>query len=321
MALRYCRTPGTVVPSRVPKPFLAFVLLAVLPSSAAAQTIDDGIMLTKGMLFSGYLYTHDRWDEYWEGELQRANGNVGTVTTQANTWFVNYGVIERINLIASVPYIWTAASQGVLHPDGGVQDLTLAAKFNAFEHQSNPGVLRAIAVISAGIPLTDYNIELLPLSIGNGTTKVSWRGTLNFQTGPGWFVNGTTAFTSRSDAQLDRPYYFTDDEFVMSDRAPMPNVIDYTLSAGYLKDGLMATGSYTQQNTLGGGDIRRQDMPFVSNRMNFSKLGAMVMYPIPGLRTLALQGSYAHVIAGRNVGRSQTFTAGVFYLFGGSSSR
>jgi hypothetical protein len=31
--------------------------------------------------------------------------------------------------------------------------------------------------------------------------------------------------------------------------------------------------TFSQQTTLGGGDIRRQDMPFVSNRMNLSRIG------------------------------------------------
>ncbi len=290
--------------------------------SLGAQTIDDGIMLSKGMLFSGDLYVHESWSQYWEGTLKRENDNIGTITTQANIWFANYGVVERVNLIAAVPYVWTRASRGVLHGINGFQDLTLAAKFNAFEHKApRSGVLRAIAVISAGIPLTDYNPELPPLSLGSGSFRMSWRGTVNFQSNPGWFVNGSTAFTTRADATLDRPYFFTDDEFVMSNRVPMPDVVDYTLSAGYLKNGLMATGSFTQQRTQGGGDIRRQDMPFVSNRMNFSKVGAMVMYPIPKLRGLALQLSYARVIEGRNVGQSNTFTTGFFYLLGGEGSR
>ena len=51
----------------------------------------------------------------------------------------------------------------------------------------------------------------------------------------------------------------------------MPDVFDYTVSAGYLKRRLHVPISFSQQITLGGGDIRRQDMPFVSNRMNFSQ--------------------------------------------------
>jgi hypothetical protein len=34
------------------------------------------------------------------------------------------------------------------------------------------------------------------------------------------------------------PDFFTDDEFVMSDQVDMPNVFDYVLNLGYMKNGL-----------------------------------------------------------------------------------
>ena len=58
---------------------------------------------------------------------------------------------------------------------------------------------------------------------------------MNFQSNPGWFLTGSTAYTWRSKVKLDRPYFYTDDEFVMSDRVDMPNVFDYIASAGYMK--------------------------------------------------------------------------------------
>ena len=73
----------------------------------------------------------------------------------------------------------------------------------------------------------------------------------------------------------------------------------------------------SQQRTLGGGDIRRQDMPFVSNRMNFSRVGAMGMYPIPKLTHLQLQFAYAYTLDGRNVGQASTITGGLLYRFHG----
>ena len=277
----------------------ALALVASLPAALRAQTIHDGIMLSKGQLFTGGLYTRESWDEYWEGSLKRENDNIGTVTTQVNTWYANYGVTNRLNVIGAVPYVWTRASQGVLHGIDGFQDLTLAAKFNAFERSSaNAGALRAIGVVSVSIPLTNYNPELPPLSIGSGSTRVSWRGTLNYQTGPGLYLNGSTAYTWRLPVTLDRPYFYTDDEFVMSDEVDMPGVFDYVVSAGYAKRGLMAVATFSQQRTTGGGDIRRQDMPFVSNRMNFSKVGGMGMYPIPKLQGLAVELSYAYTING-----------------------
>ena len=303
----------------VARVLFALALVASIPVTSRAQTIHDGIMLSKGQLFTGGLYMRESWDEYWEGSLKRENENIGTVTTEVNTWYANYGITDRLNVIGAVPYVWTRASQGVLHGIDGVQDLTLAAKFNALERSStNAGALRAIGVLSMSIPLTNYNPELPPLSIGSGSTRVSPRGTLNYQTGAGLYFNGSTAYTWRRPVTLDRPYFYTDEEFVMSDEVDMPGVFDYVVSAGYAKRGRMAVATFSQQRTAGGGDIRRQDMPFVSNRMNFSKVGGMGMFPIPKLQGLAVELSYAYTLNGRNVGQATTFTTGLLYLFGSS---
>jgi hypothetical protein len=300
---------------------LVAVLLSCCPS-LEAQTVDDGIMLGRGALQIGNLYSYDSWDQYWEGTLKRANGNIGTITTESNVVTANYGVTDRLNVIGRLPYVWTRSSQGVLHGSQGLQDLTLAAKYSVVDRSArNRGVLRAIAVGSVGIPLTDYNVELLPLSIGDHSRRVSGRGTIFYLTTAGWFVNGSTSYTWRSGVQLDRPYYFTDDTFVMSDEVDMPNALDYVASAGYMKGRLMTAASWSQLRTLGGGDIRRQDMPFVSNRMNFSRLGAMIMAPVPKLRTLRFQVALARTIDGRNVGHATTITGGLLYTFHDAATR
>ena len=72
-----------------------------------AQTIEDHIFMSKGSLCTGFVYDHDRWDEYWEGTLKRDNGNIGTLTTQSVAWMGNYGVTDRLNVIAMLPYVWT----------------------------------------------------------------------------------------------------------------------------------------------------------------------------------------------------------------------
>jgi hypothetical protein len=303
---------------RRPTLTLAQVVLFVVlvASSLQAQTIDDGIMMDKHNLLTGGSFTHDSWDEYWEGTLKRVNGNIGTITTQTTIWSVNYGVTDRLNVIAAIPYVRTRASQGVLRGMSGFQDITLAAKYSFLEKPSTKyGALRAIVVLSGGVPLGDYTPDYQPLSIGSASKRLAGRGTLNLQTRAGWFLNGSAAYTWRAPVTLDRPYYFTDDTFFLTDQVDMPNVADYAASGGYLKRGLMAAFSLSQQKTLGGGDIRRQDMPFVSNRMNFSRVGGMVMAPVPKLRDLAFRFDYAYTVAGRNVGQATTFSAGVLYRF------
>jgi hypothetical protein len=290
------------------------LLLALSSASVHAQTIDDGVMLPKRGVLAGNVYTYDTWDEYWEGTLKRENGNIGTLTTETNVWSGNYGITDRFNVIGMVPYVWTSASQGVLHGIQGFQDITVAGKYQLFEKQpARIGTLRAIVVGAVSIPLTDYNPELLPLSIGMGSARLSPRGTAKFQTNPGWFAEASAAYTWRSDVTLDRPYYYSNGEFVMSDHVDMPNVFDHVERVGYMKGAFMTAVSYSQQRTLGGGDIRRQDMPFVADRMNSSRVGAMVMTPIPKLRALLVQAAVAQTVDGRNVGRATTFTGGIFY--------
>src|ERR1700730_16106475 len=102
---------------------ICFTLLVPFCRSLHAQTIDDGIMLADKTLCAGALYTHDSWDQYWEGSLERVNGNIGTITTQSLTMAANYGVTRWFDAIVNVPYVWTNASQGVLHGQAGFQDL------------------------------------------------------------------------------------------------------------------------------------------------------------------------------------------------------
>jgi Putative MetA-pathway of phenol degradation len=293
---------------------LTLVPLLLLATPVHAQTVDDQIMIEGKTLFTGYLFTHDRWDDYWEGPLKRDNGNIGTLTTQTSAWYVNYGITNRLNVIATMPYVRTNASQGTLRNMQGLQDFSVAAKCQLFSVTSPLGAIRTFAVGSAGLPMTDYTPDFYPLSIGSNSRRASGRFTVNLQTKPGWFVTGSSAYTWRANVTLDRPYYFTDGQLFLTSDVDMPNVFDYALSGGYLRRGLMASASYSQQRTLGGGDIRRQDMPFVSNRMNSDRIGGMVMWALPKkLRYLSVQGAYTFTLRGRNVGQASTVTGGVMY--------
>src|SRR5215467_7933861 len=159
---------------------LAAVVVCLL-SAGMAQTAEDGVMLSRGTLCAGALYMHDQWDNYWEGSLQRVNGNVGTVTTQAVTAMANYGIRDWLNVMGSVPYVWTNPSQGVLHGQSGFQDLSLAVKTTPLRMKTGHyGTLRGIALLGGSIPMTDYTPDILPLSIGLHSKTLTGRGMLNY---------------------------------------------------------------------------------------------------------------------------------------------
>jgi hypothetical protein len=287
--------------------------VTALAAPAHAQSVDDGVMLAKGGAVISDIYTHESWTDYWEGTLKRDNGNIGTLTTRSNAVSGAYGITDRLNILAVVPHVRNEASQGVLHRMTGFQDLALAVKYRLLEGKIAPGTLRLFAVASTGMPMTNYTPDFYPLSIGSGSLRATARGTVSLDRGNGWFVNGSTGYTVRADVQLDRPYYFTNNELTFSDMVDLPNVLDYTAAVGYGRAGVMAAFGLNQQWTLGGGDIRRQDMPFVSNRMNFARINAMVMAPIPKVDSVSLQFAYGYVVKGRNVGQSKSFSGGVVY--------
>jgi len=177
------------------------------------------------------------------------------------------------------------------------------------------GTLHAMVVGAAGIPASNYVPDFLPLSIGLASRRFSGRFTLNFQAYAGWFVTGSAAYTWRTKVTLDRPAYYTNGQLYLSNQVAMPNVVDYTVTAGYEHGRLCIPISLSQQRTEGGGDIRRQDMPFVSNRMDWVRVDGRVIYTLPAPRELSIRLGASRIVSGRNVGQATTLTSGLFYTF------
>jgi Putative MetA-pathway of phenol degradation len=281
--------------------------------SLLAQTITDGLMMPKKDFCTGFLYSHDQWKDYWEGSLKRDNQNIGTITTTQITWVGSYGVTDKINVIAMLPYIKTSASDGTLTGLEGIQDLTIAIKYNLLKKDIGSGNLSLFGVGSFSTPLTNYTPDLLPLSIGLASTTASGRLTAYYKLNKGWYANASAGYVWRSNVSLDRPSYFTDGNIYNTNQVWMPNQIAATYSLGYQKYGLIAEIYLSTQNTLGGGDIRRQDMPFVSNRMDFVKAGATALYYLPKPKGLAMRVQFSYTLSGLNVGQSTTLMGGLLY--------
>jgi hypothetical protein len=288
------------------------ILSAVSVSSLAAQTVDDGFQMPKHTVSAGVLYAHESWDQYWEGALKRTNGNIGTLTTQSVTLLGGYSVTDALSLMATLPYIRTHASQGVLHDMSGFQDLALAAKLRVLSTgRGSHGTFSAFLAGVATLPTSDYTPDFYPLSIGTAGRRASGHLTLDFQSNSAWFANASASYMWCSNVRLNRNSYYTNGQLYLTNEVVMPNVIDYTLNAGVDLGRFRIPLTVVQQRTLGGGDIRRQDMPFVSNRMDFLKVDGAVVYALP--KNLSVSLGAGHVLTGRNVGQSTTFTSGLFY--------
>ncbi len=293
---------------------IAMLLTNARMSTLAAQTLEDAEMLQPRELHATAMYGRDAWDQYWEGSLKRSNGNIGTVTTRTITGTLGYGVSSRLTVLASLPYVSTEASQGVLRGMSGRQDLSLMAKYRLINADvAGRARLKVLAVAGAGLPTTDYTPDFLPMSIGLHSKSLLGRGALHLQDRTGWFIDGYAERIWRSNVQLDRSTYFTDGQFTASNEVVMPDVAEYRAAVGFQNARWCIPVGLTEQHTLGGGDIRRQDMPFVSNRMDFTTGHAEVMYFLPRVAGLRLDLGVMHTLRGRNVGQSTTIMTGFTY--------
>jgi hypothetical protein len=293
---------------------LGFALsLSLMATLAKAQTPEDGIMMSKKQWCNGLTYMHSSWNKYWEGTTKRDNKNLGTVTTQSLMLMSNYGITDKVNVLATIPYVWTEASAGTLHGMKGFQDIELDVKYEFYKTKlGKKGKLSLMAVGGFSTPLTNYENDFLPMSIGMGSTNLSGRLTVDYQRGI-FFTTLSSAFVWRSDVTIDRTSYYTD-HINYTDKVDMPNMLNSNLFVGIRKKNLTAQLQLLNMYTFGGFDIRANDMPFVSNQMNMTSLGGHVKYFLPFAPNLEVIGGADFVIAGRNVGQSQTYTAGLYYI-------
>jgi hypothetical protein len=288
---------------------LAFSLVATL---AKAQTVDDAIMMNKKQWCNGLTYMHSSWNEYWEGTTKRDNKNLGTVTTQSVMYMTSYGITDKLNLLVNVPYVWTKASAGTLHGMKGFQDIDVDLKYEFYKTKIGNGRLSLIGLAGFSTPLSNYENDFLPMSIGLGSTNLSGRLTADYQNGL-FFATISSAYVFRSNVTIDRTSYYTN-QINYTNEVDMPNQLNSNLFVGIRNSSLTAQVQLMNMYTFGGFDIRKNDMPFVSNQMNMTSLGAHVKYFLPFVTNLEVVASADFVIAGRNVGQAQTYMGGFFYI-------
>jgi hypothetical protein len=293
-------------------PLITVFLMTAAPLLSNAQTDMDAIMMEKKQFCVGPMYSYNSWKKYWEGTLKRENLNLGTVSSQTFALMGAYGVTGKLNLLFNVPYITTKASAGTLHGMKGIQDLSLYVKWMPVEKQLGPGTFSLYTIGGVSVPLTNYVADFLPLSIGLHSKTASARLMLDYQAG-NIFITGSATYVVRDNMKIDRTSYY-DTQLHLSNEVAMPDASNYNLRAGYRSGKLIAEAVLNKWTTLGGFDITRNNMPFPSNKMNTTTVGANFKYVITPNHNLSFVGGGNTTVAGRNSGQSTNFYGSFFYI-------
>lgn len=291
---------------------LLLITLSFYISTANCQTDIDAIMMSKNNFCTGIMYGHNSWKNYWEGTFKRDNQNLGTVSAQMIGVMGNYGLTDNLNLLFAVPYISTNASQGTMKGQKGVQDLSLTIKWMPIEKKLGKGDFSLYALGAVSTPITNYVADYLPLSIGLHSKTASLRLMLDYQVN-NLFVTGSAAYIMRDKVTIDRTAYYTT-EMVYSNQVAMPNMANFNLRAGYRSSTWIAEAVMDITQTNGGFVISKNNMPFLSNRMNATRVGANIKYTLSAIEGLSFIGNAMFTTAGRNVGQTTSLNAGLFYI-------
>ncbi|MBS1532267.1 MAG: hypothetical protein JSU01_18340 [Bacteroidetes bacterium] len=270
-------------------------------------------MIPKNYLCPGFMYMNSSWSNYWEGTLKRNNQNIGRVTTNTYSFMATYGVTKNLIATLGLPYITTHATAGTLHNQQGIQDLSLNVKWKAVTFSSGSSKFSLFASITGSIPISNYQADYYPLALGSHSTDLMGRAVADYSLGK-YFFTGSGAYMSRSNTTIDRNSYYTT-YLVYSNQVELPAMSDYNFRTGYRSKYFIAEAVADISTSLGGFDIRRNDMPFPSNRMNMTSVGANFRFRPKSLYSLELSAGDDYVVNGRNVGQSNMINAGVSYIF------
>ena len=174
------------------------------------------------------------------------------------------------------------------------------------------------ALGSYSTPLSNYVKDYLPLSIGLGSNTAMGRIMADYQLG-NFFTTVSAAFFSRSNVIIDRNAYYTT-QMHYTNQVEMPNVSNFNIRAGYRSGKGYAEAIVDIMQTNGGFDITRNNMPFLSNQMNASRIGFGFKCNFGKVEGLSAVGNAMYTIAGRNMGQATAISAGIFYILDFSKS-
>jgi hypothetical protein len=292
---------------------LLFLIISLLfLQKSFSQTDIDGLMMQKNFFCVGPTGGYSSWKNYWEGTLKRENLNMGKVSTTNFMLMGNYGVTNRLNVLFGLPYIKTKASAGQMAGQKGFQDLSLWVKWVGYQKHIAHGDLQAILIGGYSTPVTNYSPDILPLSIGLHSKVATVRLMADYQRGH-WFGTASWSYNYRNNVTLDRYTYYTT-EMHYSDEVKMPDASQWNFRLGYRSETWVIEALLDKWTTLGGFDIPRNGSPFVSNKMNATRIGLNVKYETP-LNGLSVIANGSTTLTGRNVGQASGFNAGIFYIF------
>ncbi|AWL10403.1 hypothetical protein HME7025_02563 [Aquirufa nivalisilvae] len=288
---------------------LLCVFISILSmNTIMAQLPHDQVYMNKNIACGALMYGNSSWTNYWENTLKRDNPNIGKLSTESLGAMIAYGITKKINALVMVPYVKTQASKGNLMGQQGLQDVSLWLKAQVFDYKQ----LHGHATLGVSTPMSNYVTEFMPMSIGIGAKTFSARAILHYNLPSNLFISATGSYILRSNVNVDRDSFLNGERLYNTSTVAVPNAFNAMFRMGYLRKENQVEVFAEHFSCVGGDNIRRNSMPFLTNDMTMTAVGAYAKYQP---KSLGISAKVSYVLDGQNAGQSTNVTVGLLYLF------
>lgn len=220
--------------------------------------------------------------------------------------FATYGISDRVDVVASLPYISATgnASQGILDELGfenerdGLQDLSVFVRYNPLSLDLGENRLNFMLGGGISTPLGGYAVDeglQSIIAIGNRATTFNGVAMAQFKTGSGLFLTTQAGYSLRS--------------------SDVPDAVTGEIRAGYAATKFYIDAWYGGQISTEGTNILGEGFTgfFPATDVSFSRAGVTVFAPLPG--GFGVSVSASRFLDGRNVGQATGISGAVTYSF------
>lgn len=287
---------------------ISVILISLLwGADAFTQSLLSGFMNGKGKGTVALSYTAENYDNVFLVPTDAEGVPVfNEVDVNSLSFFGTYGLSDRLDVVASLPYISTTgnASQGVLDELGfendrsGLQDLSVFVRYNPLNVTVGENSLHFMLGGGISTPLGGYDVDeglQSIIAIGNRATSFTGLGMMQFRTTSGLFLTTQAGYSLRS--------------------GEVPNAVTGEIKAGYASEKFYVDAWYAGQISTSGVNILGEGFTgfFPATDVSFSRAGITLFAPIGG--GFGLSGSVSRYLNGRNVGQSTGVSGTVTYSF------
>jgi hypothetical protein len=304
---------------------LGIGFLAIAPK-ASAQTPLDAILMQPGEICSALTYEYSSFDEYWEGTSLRTNATVNVVNRDYVEFMTAIGLVKHHNLMIGLPFVSSYSTDptgGRLDGARGIADLSLFLKSEWLYKPMGKGYLSALTTVGFMTPVSNYNADYRPYSIGFGASELSLRGILEYEFDSGLYIRGTAAHLWRGQAEVDRDSYYQDGQIYYTNMMDVPSAWHYQFVVGqwFFNHGLKVQAQYTGLASTSGDDIRAYSKPQPTNKVDVGQVGALAQIYLSKPAGLGALAYFNTTLSGRNMGKSTHFGVGLTYIISVSGTR